>query len=372
MTAASDRSLRMLVLGGTGFIGPYHVRAAVERGHQVTVFSRGVRELDASLEVERLVGDRSGDLSAIAGREWDAVLDLATFGPRWVRTLGEALADRVKHYTFISTNATYAERYGVPEADMDEEAEVLEYAGAADPYEVDFDPYVPDAEFGPLAYGRMKILCEREAERQFPGRTLVVRPGYIVGPGDPQGWMSYWLRRLQRGGEILASGGPLMQVQFIDVRDLADWVVRMAEQEEMGTYNAVGTALPMGFAEMLGAIRGAIATPMRITWVRESWLLAREDVATWRRVLFWSAAPEVGYAPGMRIDVGRATSKGLTHRPFTDTVSAALAWEDAAGKFGTGEELVAQPWDEYLEQEQQLLAEWHRVAETENAHSADH
>jgi 2'-hydroxyisoflavone reductase len=191
-----------------------------------------------------------------------------------------------------------------------------------------------------------------------------------VGPGDFQGSLSYWPRRLQRGGEALVAGDPLMQVQFIDARDLADWVLSMVEGGETGTYNAAGPALPMGLAELLGAIRGSIATPLRLTWVPTSWLVERDDAATWSRVLWWSNAPKRGGARTMRIDSTRAMAKGLTFRPVADTVSDTLAREDAAGRFAAGEELVSLPWDEYLERERGALADWHRQPRKENARGA--
>jgi nucleoside-diphosphate-sugar epimerase len=184
--SADPTPLRVLILGGTGNIGPYHVRAAVARGHHVSVFSRGRSAAELPSGVEHLVGDRDGDLNSIHGRDWDAVLDIATFGPGWVRTLGEALKGRVGHYTFISTVSVYDN----PAANKitDEASRVLAYQGSADPYSV-----IREGQ----DYGALKVLCEREAESQFPGAALVIRPGYIAGPGDTHPPLPYWLLRMR-------------------------------------------------------------------------------------------------------------------------------------------------------------------------------
>jgi 2'-hydroxyisoflavone reductase len=180
------------MLGGTGFIGPHHhVRAAITRGHRVSVFNRGKSPADIPAEVERLVGDRNGDLESIKNRDWDAVIDLQTYSPGWVRTLGQALRGRVKHYTFISTVMTYARSADV----VDENSAVLQQTDAIDPYGVQPSGWVQ--------YGAFKVLCEREGETQFPRRTLVVRPGVITGPGDDADHIAYWFARMERGGEIL-------------------------------------------------------------------------------------------------------------------------------------------------------------------------
>jgi 2'-hydroxyisoflavone reductase len=187
--AAPRRALSILILGGTGSIGPYHVHAASERGHRVCVFSRGRSVADLPPGVERLIGDRNNDLRSIAERDWDAVLDIATFGPGWVRSLGQTLKGRVRHYTFVSTISVYDH----PEANRTtrETSAVLPYRGSADPYLATTEG--PD-------YGALKVLAEHEAEKQFPDRTLVLRPGYIAGPGDTHAPFPYWVLRVQRGG----------------------------------------------------------------------------------------------------------------------------------------------------------------------------
>lgn len=270
MAATGARRVRVLIFGGTGYIGPHFVRAAVERGHQVSVFTRGKTQADLPPNVERLFGDRDSDLDSIKNRDWDIVFDLAVYGPNWVRTVGRALAGRIKHYTFISTAAVYQ----LP-GPIDETSAVQEYTGAGDPY----TGAPADDQYGPL-----KLLCEREAERQFPGKVLILRPGDIVGPGDNIGVFTYWPVR-QRGGELLVAGDPLARVQLIDVRDLADWAIAMAERAESGVFNAIGPALPIGWGEMLGAMRAPMTAPMKLTWVPTQWVL-KQKVAPASNLLY--------------------------------------------------------------------------------------
>jgi 2'-hydroxyisoflavone reductase len=314
--APASRALRMLILGGTGFIGPHHVNYAVARGHRVTVFNRGRQSEGVPPEVEQLVGDRNGDLRSLEGREWDVVLDLPTTLPRWVRDVGEVLRDRVSHYTFISTigvNADFArDELGV-------DGPVQRYQGDADPFSL--------TQLPPGAYGALKAMSEQEAERQFPGRTLVVRPGLIVGPGDPTDRFSYWPIRMERGGEVLAPGHPNDPVQFVDARDLAEWTVRMAEDRETGVYNLTGPAMTLTIGETLGAIRGTYSEPMHLTWVPSEFLLG-QGVEPWHGaggpLPLWTPTPQVRAL--MRADISPAVAKGLTFRPLADTSRDTLAW----------------------------------------------
>lgn len=314
----APKSLRILILGGTGFIGPHFVRVAIARGHQVSVFLRrggqGAAKLPST--IEQLFGDRNGDLESIKNREWDAVLDLATYVPLWVRTLGKALSGRVGHYTFISTAAVYA----FPGA-VDERSQMLGYTDTADPYSL--------TSRGPQ-YGPLKALCEREAEKQFPGSTLVLRPGSIVGPGyenNPSGSaaLAYWIVRMKRGGEILVSGDPLAQVQMIDVRDLAEWSIHMAENSDTGIFNTIGPAMVLGWAEMLGAIRGMYSAPMKLTWVPASWLTEQQVSAG--NVLYWPS--EAGIPGLMHLDNDKARAKGLTFSSLAATAAETLVWYEA-------------------------------------------
>jgi 2'-hydroxyisoflavone reductase len=347
----------LLVLGGTGNIGPYHVRAAVERGHHVAVFSRGRSAAEIPAAVERLVGDRNGDLSSIRRREWDAVLDIATFGPGWVRTLGEALKGHVGHYTFISTVSVYDN----PAANQitDETSRVVEYRGSADSYSVTTEG---------ADYGALKVLCERESELQFPTRTLVVRPGYISGPGDTHAPLLYWLQRMRHTGEVLAAGDFSTPVQFIDVRDLAEWIVRMIEMRAAGIYNAVGPVPPIDLAEVIDVAASTTAPmPPKVTWVPRSWLSTWKDREIASGLLFWEL--NRGWLSG--ISNARALAQGLTARSVAVTFADTWRWlqkqppqADVRIGYrpkldGSGFEPIDLPWPTYLDREKELLSAWH-------------
>jgi 2'-hydroxyisoflavone reductase len=354
--SADPAALRILILGGTGNIGPHHVRAAVARGHRVSVFSRGRSAADLPSGVEYLVGDRNGQLNSIRGRDWDAVLDIATFGPGWVRTLGEALKGHVGHYTFISTVSVYDN----PQANKitDETSPVLAYHGSADPYSV-----IEEGQ----DYGALKVLCEREAESQFPGAALVVRPGYIAGPGDTHAPLPYWVLRMQRGGEVLAAGDPSTPVQFIDVRDLSEWIVRVIEKRETGIYNAVGPEPPTDLAHIIGAARATTPIPPKVTWVPSSWLSTQKDRDAFGGLLFW----EFNKGALSGISNARALARGLTTRTVGVTLADTLRWlqqrpaqtEIRTGyrpkPGGGGFEPIELPWPAYLEREKALLSAWH-------------
>jgi 2'-hydroxyisoflavone reductase len=349
----SSKALRILILGGTGNIGPYHVRAALSRGHKVSVFSRGNRSSDFPAEVELLTGDRNGKLDSIKNRDWDEVLDVATFGPMWVRTLGEALKGRVGHYTFVSTDSVYdnpiANRNGTREEDK-----VVEYTGTEDPYSI--------TEFREVnEYRALKVLCERESQKQFPGKTLIVRPTFIVGPSD--GDFTYWPVRMERGGEILVAGDPLARVQMIDVRDLAEWIILMVEQREHGIFNAVGPATPMGFAEMLGAVRGMTSSPISLVWVPVTWLQEQKVPPIWSNPLMW---PTEGGIPGlMRIRNNKAITRGLAFRALSVTAADAASWYRKQPPDRQRNLLLALNGigsiEDSITRERELLNAWHAV-----------
>ena len=351
---APPKRLRLLILGGTGAIGPFHVRAAVARGHRVAVFSRGQMQAELPAGVERLLGDRNGKLEAIASREWDAVLDIATFGPGWVRSLAEAMGRHVHHYTFISTVSVYDN----PPLDRvtTEDSPVLAYNGSADPYAV--VTHVGED------YGALKVLCEREAEKHFPGRTLVLRPGYIGGPGDSRA-LTYWAVRATRGGEMMAGGDASTPVQYLDVRDLAEWAIRLIEKRVAGIYNAVGPVKPMTLGQLTEAARATFAPREKVTWVPAKWLLSQRDPQLWGTLLFWSQ----GIGNIMRMSNERAIAQGLTTRPIAVTLKGALdAYRETSlitgfrkNTDGTWSQNLSS-WPDYLARERELLAQWRNVS----------
>lgn len=358
---AAIRPLRILVLGGTGNIGPYHVRAAVARGHKVAalIWNKTTQHAALPASVELLPGDRDGDLSAITDRDWDAVLDLATFGPGWVRSLGQALLGRVRHYSFVSTVSVYD--LDAPGERIDETHPVLQFKANEDPYTIEShdSPY----------YGELKALCEQEAEHQFPGKTCIFRPGYIGGPDDTHDELVYWPLRMEKGGEMLAAGDVKAPVQYIDVRDMAEWMVRCAEAGTTGIYNTVGPLRPTDTGSIIRAAARSAGTSAKVTWVPSDWLDRRPDRQLWGSLRFW----ENNRRALATLSNRRAVAAGLTTRALSMTLADTLAWwkqqpadRQAVIKAGfrrktdgSGFERVSMPWNAYLESERAALTAWH-------------
>ena len=316
--AGALKLLNILILGGTGFTGPCQVRYALSRGHKVTVFNRGTTHPGELPEgVEQLLGDRNGKLDALKGRKWDVCIDNPTTLPVWVRDAAEILKGNVNHFIFISTISVYSDN---SKPDMDENGALANYTGA-DAMKETMDAVRAS---GFELYGPLKALSEAEAEKSFPGKTLVIRPGLIVGPGDETGRFTYWPVRIDRGGGVLAPGDPTDPVQFIDARDLAEWTIRMAEQRATGIYNATGPSPALSMGGMLDGIKSAEGSSARFTWVNADFLEAQK-VAPWSDMPVW--IPPRGDMRGFaRIHIKRALEKGLTFRPLTVTTRETLAW----------------------------------------------
>ncbi|MEX2526520.1 MAG: NAD-dependent epimerase/dehydratase family protein [Gemmatimonadota bacterium] len=341
--APASRALKILILGGTGFIGPHQVRYALARGHSVTLFNRGSNPGMFAPSVEELVGDRAYDLEALRGREWDVVVDNSATLPGWVRDTAQLLEGSVGRYLFVSTISVYA-RNDIPGAD--ETAEVRAF-DQGDPLEV--------TEASDATYGALKAAAEREALQVFPGRTLIVRPGLIVGPGDDTDRFTYWPARVHRGGEVLAPGAPHDPVQFIDVRDLTHWMIRLLEEEATGTFNATGPHYPMHFLQMLSGVRAVTPAPVRFTWVDRGFLEER-GVRPWSDLPVW-IPPEGATAAFMRRNISRALAAGLTFRPLAETARDTLDWwlAESEGRRTNPSAGLS------LESEQEVLAAWHRT-----------
>jgi 2'-hydroxyisoflavone reductase len=312
------RKLRILILGGTGFIGPHQVRYALSRGHQVTLFNRGRQKETWPGPVEELIGDRNtGDLKALAGREWDVAIDNPTSLPFWVRDAGAALHAKVGQYIFISTISVYASD-ATP--GQDETASLAPFKGK-DPLAV--TPEAFRADIGDL-YGPLKAASEAEAKHQFGEAVSIIRPGLIVGPGDETDRFTYWPVRLARGGEVLAPSDGSDPVQFIDARDLAEWTVRAAEERHLGVYNATGPAHAMTTRAMLSGISAAIHADPKLVWVPAPFLDAQK-VEAWSDMPVW--VPASGDSAGFhRRSIHRALAAGLTFRPLAATAADTLAW----------------------------------------------
>jgi 2'-hydroxyisoflavone reductase len=313
----SPKPLRILILGGTGFIGPHEVRYALARGHTVTLFNRGRQREAWPGAVEELIGDRNtGDLKALEGRKWDVAIDNPTTLPFWVRDAGAALAGSVGQYIFVSTISVYASN----DKAADETAPLAAYAGK--------DPMAETARSfaasGGELYGPLKVVSEAEAQRRFAGAATIIRPGLIAGPGDETDRFTYWPYRLARGGEVLAPGDGADPVQFIDARDLAEWIIRVAEQRTLGVFNATGPRKPLTMRGMLGDVARATNPDARLTWV-DAEFLEREKVAPWSDLPVW--VPGRGETAGFaRRGIRRALAAGLTFRPLATTAADTLAW----------------------------------------------
>jgi nucleoside-diphosphate-sugar epimerase len=310
--------LRLLVLGGTKFLGRAVAETAIARGHELTLFNRGTTNPELFFEVEQLHGDRKRDLALLAGRTWDAVIDTSGYIPADVRASAEQLRDSGR-YVFVSSVSVYADFSSGP----------TETSPTADLGDLPADELTPDFS----NYGPLKALAETEVERVFGERALIVRPGLIVGPHDPTGRFTYWARRLDRGGEILAPGPPERLAQFIDVRDLAEWILDGAEQGVSGTFNATNEGV--AWVELLAGAD--------VTWVSDEFLQEHE-VGAWMELPLWLPGSE--WAGMHATDVRSAVAAGLDFRPLAETIAGAA---DAPAENGVG----LTP-----EREAELLAAW--------------
>ena len=344
----SAKPLRILILGGTGFTGPYQVRYALSRGHKITVFNRGKTHPGELPEgVEQLIGDRNGKLDALKDRQWDVVIDNPTSVPVWVRDAAQILNGNVDRYVFISTISVYAD---TSKPGTDESAPLAKYNGP-DAMKETRDSLTA-SKFA--LYGPLKALSEHEAEKWFPKKTLIIRPGLIVGPGDETDRFTYWPVRVDRGGEVLAPGEPSDPVQFIDARDLAEWTIRMVERGETGIYNATGPERKLGIGEMLETMKSTLSSDAKLTWVSADFLEAQK-VAPWSDMPVW-IPPRGEEAGGNKVSNKQALAKGLTFRPLPETARETLTWfkklpQDRQSHLKAG----LTP-----EREAEVLAVWHK------------
>jgi 2'-hydroxyisoflavone reductase len=335
--AGSGRAIRILVLGGTGFIGPWQIRAALAAGHQVTMFNRGRTNPGMFPEVEKLRGDRNGDLQALEGREWDVVIDNATNRVDWVRMTADLLRDSVGLYYFVSSRAAYRDYRQVP---MTADYPTWTFAEAG---------LSPDTPADELPYGLGKAESERAVWEVFPNAGGIFRPGLIVGPGDRTNRFTYWPVRIAQGGEVLAPGDGTDPVQIIDVRDLCEWMIRCAEAGTAGAFTVVGPANPRPMAELLYGIRAVTSAETTFTWVPTDFLLER-DILPYREMPVWRPArgDDVGFA---RFDLSNEVAHGLTFRPLAVTTADTLEWQATRDDPGT---FRLSP-----DREAEVLAAWH-------------
>jgi 2'-hydroxyisoflavone reductase len=336
------RAKKILVLGGTAFLGPHFVRLTQAAGHTVTLFNRGKTNPELFKDLEQLRGDREkGELDALKGRTFDAIVDTSGYVPAHVEATAKLFADTAAHYQFISTISVYG-AFGDRPDTIDEATEV---ATVGDDDVAKVSTIRQSMSF----YGPLKARCEAAAAAAMPGRVCTIRPGLIVGPGDTSDRFTWWPVRIDRGGEVLAPGDRDGHVQFLDVRDLAAWMLHCLEQNVTGVHNATGFAGRTSMQEVLGACKCATSTPVELVWASEEFLAA-EKVQPYMQMPLW--IPRDGRSV---VDCKKAIAAGLRFRPIADTVRDTLQWAKAERgdkPFGrTG--LPA-------ERERELIAKWRK------------
>lgn len=332
--------MKLLVLGGTVFLGRRVAEAALVAGHEVTLFNRGKSNpgLYAGRSgLEEVHGDRDGGLGPLAGRRWDAVIDTSGYVPRIVRQSARLLADAVERYLFVSSISVYRDRL----PGIDEGAALAT---------------IPDEaveEVNGETYGALKALCEREVEDALPGRAISVRAGLIVGPDDQSDRFSYWPRRLARGGEVLAPGRPQRPVQIVDACDLAEWMLQLVQRGGSGAYNATGPARTLTMREVLDTCHAVAGRSATFTWIPDTWLL-EAGAGPWLELPLWVPENEQ-FAGFMEVDCRRAIAAGLRFRPLAETVRETLAWDAARPAEARQQPRAGMA----AERETELLARWH-------------
>lgn len=338
------RASRVLVLGGTGFIGPYQIRSLLEAGHEVTMFNRGRTNPGMFPRVEELHGDRNGDLDALRGRTWDVVIDNSRDRPDWVRMTAELLRDSVGLYYYVSSRSAYASHAAVP-MDASKPTHTYETAGV--------DPETAD--IAELPYGLAKAESEREIMRVFGDRYGIFRPGLIVGPDDPTDRFTYWPVRIHEGGEVLSPSDGSDPIQVIDVRDLGDFMALSAGEAHTGAFNLVGPANPRPIDELLYGIRAVTTAETTFTWVDTDFLLER-NVRPYREMPVWNP-PRGGNEGFARFDLSNEVAHGLTFRPLVDTAEATLEFHFSRPPERQAAVRAAPRLTP--EREAEVLAEWH-------------
>ncbi|MCP3164004.1 NAD-dependent epimerase/dehydratase family protein [Myxococcus qinghaiensis] len=337
---------RILILGGTGFLGPAVVEAARARGHSLTLFNRGKTRPELFPDVEKLRGDRDPDkdegLKALKGKKWDAVVDTSGYYPRMVRASAALLAPNVKQYVFISSVSAYASDK-TPREDESGPTATL-----SDP---NVETMGKDFEF----YGGLKRACEEAAEAALPGRVANIRPGYIVGPDDRSDRFTYWPVRFDKGGEMLAPGTAKDPLQIIDVRDLAEWLVLLIEGQVNGVFNAVGPAEPWSMGAMLDTCRKVTGRDTKVTWVSAEFLEKHGETGDVRLPIYM---PPTGTSLGTHLrSNAKAVKAGLKFRPVDVTVRDTLAYFKGLPEERRNKPRAGLP----AEREAELLALWHKA-----------
>lgn len=336
--------MKLLILGGTKFLGRHLVEAALARGDEVTLFNRGRNNPDLFPEVEKLRGDRDGGLDALSGRRWDAVVDTSGYVPRVVRASAELLAESVERYVFISSMSVYAD--SSQPNDENSPVGMLE--------DESFEEITGET------YGPLKALCERAVESALPGRALHVRAGLIVGPFDPTPRFPYWTARVARGGEVLAPAPPNRQVQLIDARDLSEWILRMVTEGRAGVFNACGPDYKLTVRGLLEACRDASGSDARFTWAGEQFLLDA-GVEPWSELPLWIPESDDKLRYFLGANCEKAFAAGLTFRPLVETARDTLAWQKSGVPASVKDGVQLTDASMKPERERELLKAWHEL-----------
>jgi len=324
--------MRILVIGGTQFVGRAFVDEAAHRGHELTLFHRGTTEPEGLPDVEHVHGDRNSDLGLLKGSTWDAALDTNAYFPRAVRELAGVLVDSVERFTLVSTISVYP---------LNSPPGITEESPLRPVLDTDIE--VVDGE----TYGPLKVACENEARSTFGDRCLVIRPGYIIGPNDPTDRFTFYVRRAAAGGEMLAPGPPEASVQLIDARDLAAFMLDRVEAADKGTYGVAGPAAPLTMRKVLETATTVGDAGTNLTWVTPKFINEQLGHERWSLIPMWH--PEV---PGMSgFNASKARAAGLRFRPLAETIADLLAWDRGRGSPQLKAGLI-------FERERELLRDW--------------
>jgi 2'-hydroxyisoflavone reductase len=303
--------MKILILGGTKFLGRHLVDAALARGHEVTLFNRGKTDPNLFPDLETILGDRGQDIEKLAGREWDAVVDVAGYVPRIVRMSAQALEKSVKKYVFISSISVYGD---------------FKQAGIDESYPVGKLEDESVEEVTGETYGPLKALCEKTVQDIYGDRALIVRPGLIVGPHDPTDRFTYWPMRVKRGDDVITPDKPQTPIQIIDVRDLSEFIIKLIEDDASGIYNATGPDSELMMGEFLDACKRVSGSVAAFHWASVEFLQEHE-VAPWSDMPVWipDTEEEAGFS---RVDVSKAIKAGLKFRPLEETIRDTITWAE--------------------------------------------
>ncbi|MEO6695633.1 MAG: SDR family oxidoreductase [Ignavibacteria bacterium] len=326
--------MKILILGGTVFLGRHLVNSALSRGHKVTLFNRGVHNPDWFPDIEKLKGSRDGDLESLRGREFDSVIDTCGYVPRIVKFSAEFLKDNVKNYTFISSISVYKD---FSEMGLNENSET----GKIEDESVE---QITGETYGPLKY-----LCEKTVEEIYEDKALIIRPGLIVGENDPSDRFTYWIHRVNDGGKILTPGPKENNVQFIDVKDLADWTIKLIEEKRSGTYNATGPGYCLSFEKLLEEIKNVSQSNAEFVWAEEKFLID-ENVGAYVELPLWLPGDAIG---GNHVNVDKAITDGLRFRKLKETVKDTLEFDKTRESYTLRAGLNS-------EKESDLLNKWNK------------